>query len=170
MEHDKQKKHVPPGLKRVAVFCIIQSGDLYLLLKRAKPPYQGKFVPVGGKVDPYETPYDAVIREVREETGLHISLPEFCGILTETSPIDYNWISYIYRVELESFIPAPPCDEGELFWVNADDLSTLDMPPTDLAIYQFARKGQKFAFQATFSDQFALLSMVDDLSGQAVFP
>ncbi|MBK8349386.1 MAG: NUDIX domain-containing protein [Saprospiraceae bacterium] len=49
-------------MKRVAVFCIIKSGDQYLLLKRAKVPNQGKFVPVGGKIDPYESPLQAVIR------------------------------------------------------------------------------------------------------------
>ena len=67
----------PEGLKRVAVFCIIKSGDQYLLLKRAKAPNQGKFVPVGGKIDPYESPMQAVIRETMEETGISISAPKF---------------------------------------------------------------------------------------------
>lgn len=164
MEPEKIHSKVPSGLKRAAVFCIIQCGQLYLLLIRSKPPYQGKFVPVGGKVDAFESPYDAVIREVREETGILISFPEYCGTLTETSPVDYNWISFIYKVQLDAFLPAPPCDEGELVWVHENDLATLDMPPTDLVIYEFARRNQKFAFQAHFSSELELLHMSDDLS------
>ena len=94
---------IPEGVKRVAVFCIIKSGDQYLLLKRAKSPNQGKFVPVGGKIDPYESPIQAVIRETKEETGITISSPKFCGVLAETSPVNYNWVSFIYCVEIYFF-------------------------------------------------------------------
>jgi 8-oxo-dGTP diphosphatase len=160
----------PHGLKRAAVFCIIKSGEMYLLLKRAKPPYKGKFVPVGGKINPYESPKDAVVREVQEETGLQITLPEFCGVLTESSPVEYNWISYIYKVSLEAFIPAPACDEGELIWIHEEDLHSIDMPPTDLAIYQFAMREQKFSFQALFDAELTLLTMTDDLTGLVVYP
>ncbi|MCE2790550.1 MAG: NUDIX domain-containing protein [Saprospiraceae bacterium] len=168
MGPEKIHSRVPSGLKRAAVFCIIQCGQLYLLLIRSKSPYQGKFVPVGGKVDACESPYDAVIREVREETGMHISYPEYCGTLTETSPVDYNWISFIYKVQLDEFLPAPPCDEGQLVWVHENDLVDLDMPPTDQVIYEFAKRNQKFAFQAVFSSELQLMQMTDDLTGLQV--
>ncbi len=152
------------GHKRAAVFCIIKSGSRYLLLQRARQPNQGKFVPVGGKIDPFEAPHDAVVREVWEETGLCISYPEFCGVLSETSPVDYNWISFIYKVEIE-FVAAPPCDEGELFWFEEHDLKTIETPPTDWYIYQYIAAGQKFVFNAEYDDQMNLIRMVDDLSG-----
>lgn len=153
----------PAGLKRAAVFCIIKSGDLYLLLKRAKVPNQGKFVPVGGKIDPYESPIEAVIRETMEETGIDITQPKFCGVLTETSPIDYNWVSFIYTVEID-FIPAPHCDEGALFWIHADELEDLDTPPTDWYIYQFVKEGKPFVFSAMLNENLEIISMVDELS------
>ena len=152
------------GHKRAAVFCIIKSGSRYLLLKRAKQPNQGKFVPVGGKIDPFEAPHDAVVREVWEETGLRISYPQFCGVLTETSPTDYNWISFIYRVDIE-FVAAPPCDEGELYWIEEHELKTIETPPTDWYIYQYTAARQKFVFNAEYDDQMNLIRMVDDLSG-----
>jgi 8-oxo-dGTP diphosphatase len=152
------------GHKRAAVFCIIKSGSRYLLLKRAKQPNQGKFVPVGGKIDPFESPHDAVVREVWEETGLRISYPQFCGVLTETSPTDYNWISFIYRVDIE-FVAAPQCDEGELFWIEEDELRTIETPPTDWFIYQYVAAGQKFIFNSEYDAQLTLLRMTEDLTG-----
>ena len=153
------------GIKRVAVFCIIKSGDQYLLLKRAKVPNQGKFVPVGGKIDPYESPIQAVIRETMEETGIAISDLKFCGVLTETSPVNYNWVSFIYSVEIP-WIPAPDCDEGELYWVHADELKDLYTPPTDSHIYQYVNEGRPFVFSAIFDENLVMTSMINELSGE----
>ena len=157
----------PEGIKRVAVFCIIKSGHHYLLLKRAKFPNQGKFVPVGGKVDPYETPIAAVIRETMEETGIVITNPRFCGILTETSPVNYNWVSYIYMVEIP-WLPAPACDEGELYWVHADELKDLDTPPTDWYIYQYVNDELFFVFNAVYDTDMKLINMTEEMSNSMI--
>ena len=158
---------LPTGLKKVAVFCVLKCQDKYLLLKRAKQPNQGKFVPVGGKIEPFETPQDAVIREVFEETGLVIDTPKFCGILTETSPIDYNWVSYIYTAEIPYSVPNA-CDEGELHWVSAAQLQDLNTPATDWHIYQFIEQGRPFAFNAYFDENMEMTYMRDDLTGEAI--
>ena len=158
---------IPEGIKRVAVFCIIKSGDQYLLLKRAKTPNQGKFVPVGGKIDPYESPIQAVIRETKEETGITISSPKLCGVLVETSPVNYNWVSFIYAVEID-WIPAPKCDEGELYWIQSVDLKDLDTPPTDWHIYQYIYEASLFVFSAIFDENLEMKSMVDELTGEVV--
>ena len=89
------------GLKKVASMVILKNRDRYLLLKRAKEPNKGKYLPVGGKLDPYETPLNCAIRETFEETGIRIENPKFCGTLIESSPTDYNWICYIYLAEIE---------------------------------------------------------------------
>jgi 8-oxo-dGTP diphosphatase len=158
---------ISEGIKRVAVFCIIKSGDQYLLLKRAKEPNKGKFVPVGGKIDPFETPYDAVIRETKEETGITITSPAFCGVLTETSPVNYNWVSFIYLTEID-YIPAPECDEGELHWIHADQLMDVDTPSTDRYIYQYVAHGKPFVFSAVFDTGLNMTSMVDELAGNSL--
>ncbi|MBL0024906.1 MAG: NUDIX domain-containing protein [Saprospiraceae bacterium] len=152
------------GNKRAAVFCIINSGDHYLLLKRANDPNKGKFVPVGGKINPYESPYQAVVRETHEETGLHLSTFKFCGVLTETSPTNYNWVSFIYSSEIE-FIPAPHCDEGELFWIHKNQLKHLNTPPTDWHIYQYIFNNIPFVFSAEYDSCLNMTKIVDELSG-----
>lgn len=68
---------IPEGIKRVAVFCIIKSGDQYLLLKRAKTPNQGKFVPVGDKIDPYDHRYEQLFVNEKKKQVLLFQVPNF---------------------------------------------------------------------------------------------
>lgn len=155
------------GIKRVAVFCIIKSGNQFLLLRRAKEPNKDKMVPVGGKIDPFETPYQAVIRETFEETGINLTDVKFCGLLTETSPTNYNWVSFIYSAEIE-YIEAPYCDEGTLFWVDEKDLENLNSPPTDWHIYQYIANDIPFVFSAEYDQDLTMLRMTDELSGTVI--
>ena len=53
------------------VLCLITDGDRMLLQNRTKNDWQGYALP-GGHVEPGESFVDAVIREMKEETGLTI--------------------------------------------------------------------------------------------------
>lgn len=152
-----------PGTKRAAVFCMIFNSDAILLLKRKFPPHQGYYVPVGGKIDGWETPAQAIVREVLEETGYVISEPDFCGILVETSPVDYNWISFIYKVEVpDRFLQ--PCDEGDLAWIQINDIPKYPIPETDSYIYDYCFANTPFIFDAIFDHALTLKSLSCKLS------
>ena len=156
------------GLKRAAVFCLLICDGSFLLLKRSKEPNKGKLVPPGGKIEPFESPNDAVIREVKEETGLEINDITLCGILTETSPTSYNWISYIYVAHIQHTI-IENCDEGEFHWIHKTNLPHIDTPATDMYIYQFVADEKQFIFHALFDETLTMLEMTDELSGQILF-
>jgi len=159
---------IPKGLKKVAVLCVLKCEDKFLLLKRFKEPNKDLYTPVGGKLDPFETPLQAAIRETREETGFIVKEMKYHGILTETSPAKYNWISYVYSAEIP-YQTAPECNEGELAWIKTDELLNIPTPKTDWYIYKFIIKNRVFAFNAVFDVDLNLLSMQDDLSGEALF-
>ncbi len=148
------------GLKRAAVFVLLRNKDKWLMLIRKKAPFIGYYVPVGGKIDPYESPKDAALRETYEETGIKLDNISYCGTLIETSPINYNWISYIYISNIDYQQPQH-CNEGELVWIDYDSLHNIPTPPTDLKIFEYARLGQKFSLEANFDEHMNMTSLID---------
>jgi len=156
------------GLKKTAVLCVLRSGDEMLLLRRGREPNKGLYVPVGGHVDPFEPPRDAAIREVEEETGLLLADVRFCGVLVETSPSKYNWVTFVYSAEVERF-PLPDCGEGVLEWVAISCLGDIATPPTDAFIYRFASEGRPFVMDARFDDSLEMTSLIDEIAGEVLY-
>ncbi|MFW5691210.1 MAG: NUDIX hydrolase [Chloroflexota bacterium] len=160
---------LPEGIKTPATMCILQSSHGLLLLRRTYPPHVGLFSPIGGKIDPHEQPEAAARREVQEEAGVTLNSMTLAGILTETSPTSYNWISYIYTAHVDPFDP-PACAEGELRWIAPDAVNDVPTPPTDYAIYTYVLRGQFFVFDALFDSEQTLRHMRDEITGRLVYP
>ncbi len=144
---------------------ILRHQTEFLLIKRAKEPNLGKFVPVGGKLDPYESPIEAARRETFEETGIRLHDLSFCGVLVESSPTKYNWTCHIYLADIEPAHP-PTGPEGSFHWIAYSDLKDLDTPPTDWWIYQLVSQKQAFVLNAAYDADLNLLFMDDELSGK----
>lgn len=132
------------------------------MLRRLKAPNKDNYTPVGGKLDPFEAPLKCAIRETFEETGIKVETMKFCGMLTETSPTEYNWTGYVYIADVEHQEP-PPCNEGTLEWVAFSDLLTVSTPKTDWYIYKYILDKNPFAFSAEYDDQLNLLSMTEEI-------
>ena len=137
------------------------------MLKRYKEPNKDKYVPVGGKLKHYESPKDGVIRETLEETGIIIKKPKFTGILTESSPTNYNWISYIFCNEIE-YINPPVSDEGKLEWIEYDKIKKIPTPLTDYHIYQFILQKKKFIINAEYDEELNLIEMFEEISNSKI--
>ena len=78
--------------------CMICDGSRVVVIDRKKRDWPGITFP-GGYIEPGESFTDAVIREVQEETGLHIRSPQLCGIkgrryiLSTTLWATFPWMS-----------------------------------------------------------------------------
>lgn len=155
---------VNDGIKRTAVLCILKCENQFLLLKRFKEPNKDMFTPIGGKLDPYENPNQAALRETFEETGIQLTDIQYIGSLIESSPTNYNWNSLVYISEIP-FQEPPICNEGILHWIGVEELSTIPTPETDLHIYQYALAKQPFMLNADYDEKLNLLILKEEING-----
>lgn len=108
----------------LTVLCLIQTEDAYLLQDRVKKDWKGYTLP-GGHVEPGESIVDAVVREMKEETGLTIRHPKLCGI--KQFPID-NGRYLVFLFETDEF-EGELCssEEGAMYWVKKSDLLNVNL-------------------------------------------
>ncbi|MFW6141543.1 MAG: NUDIX domain-containing protein [Candidatus Saliniplasma sp.] len=62
---------------------IIESEGELLLIKRGNPPFKGKYAFPGGFVEYNETVENAVVREIKEETGLKTEIKQLVGVYSD---------------------------------------------------------------------------------------
>lgn len=160
----KVNMNFPIGYKRAAAMVVLRHESQFLLLKRKNAPHIGKYVPVGGKLEPFEDPYTAALREAEEETGIRLAKLQYGGSLIETSPIDYNWQCNIYLADIDWQEP-PICDEGTLEWIDFEAIPYISTPPTDLIIYQYLMRQQPFALNAIYDAEMNLIRMMEEIEG-----
>jgi len=107
----------------LTVLCLIQDGDRLLLQNRVKADWKGYTLP-GGHVEPGESFVDAVVREMKEETGLDILQPRLVGI--KQFPRDGGrYIVLLFKTEHFSG-ELVSSDEGEMEWVEYERLPELN--------------------------------------------
>ena len=105
----------------------LERDGCYLMLHRVKKENdenRDKWVGIGGKFEPGESPEDCARREVREETGLTMRSWHYRGIVTFVS--DQWGTEYMHLFHSADFSgELIPCDEGELEWVDKQRLLRL---------------------------------------------
>ena len=107
--------------------CYIERGDQWLLLHRVKKENdlnRDKWIGLGGKFEPDESPEECLLREVREESGLTLTRWRYRGIVTFVS--DEWGTEYMHLYTADGFEGTiGECDEGVLEWVNKADFAAL---------------------------------------------
>ena len=108
----------------LTVLCLIHKDGQYLLQDRIKDDWKGYTLP-GGHIEPGESIVGAVIREMKEETGLLIKNPHLCGV--KQFPIDDGrYIVFLFEADhFEGELISS--EEGNMHWVKAADLTTVNL-------------------------------------------
>ena len=106
--------------------CYIEKHGRTLMLHRVKKKNdmnRDKWLGVGGKFEPGESPEECMLREVREETGLTLTSWAYRGIVTFVSG---DYCEYMHLFTADDFTGTlRTCDEGELAWIRKSDLLAL---------------------------------------------
>lgn len=99
--------------------CQISHGDEILILDKVSKNYSGITFP-GGHVEENEIITDAVVREVFEETGLHIRNPVMCGMYDWINEDGTRYFVFLYRAN-EFFGELRSSAEGVVKWIKKDN-------------------------------------------------
>ena len=126
--------------------CYVEQDGKYLMLLRNKKKQDenaGKWIGVVGKFEEGESPQDCLLREVQEETGLHLTQYRFRGIVTFVS--DRYETEYMHLFTAHGFEgELTACDEGELRWVEKDEVLSLPLWEGDREFLRLLREDAPF--------------------------
>jgi 8-oxo-dGTP diphosphatase len=113
--------------------AIVRDGKLLIQKRGQKVRNEiGKWEIPGGGIEYGESHKDALIREVKEETGVEIEVLELLNIADHINPsIKQHWIAAIYLCRIVSGEPRimEPEKCEELGWFTLEEAKQLDLAP-----------------------------------------
>lgn len=121
---------------RLAAYAVCIEGGRVLLAHAVKPDGERTWTLPGGRVEHAEDPFDAVIREVAEETGLEAVVERLLGVDSRVVPAaerrrpgrpELHNVGVFYQVRVTGgqLRPEPNGDTAESVWTPVDDVPRL---------------------------------------------
>jgi 8-oxo-dGTP diphosphatase len=130
-----------PDAPLIGVGAIIIEDDRVVLVKRAHAPLLGEWSIPGGMLEVGETLRQAAVREVLEETGLHVEVGELLGVFDrivrdadERTLYHYVLIDFLCRrIGGE---PQAGCDAAEARWFTRGEIGELALAEDTAEVIQ----------------------------------
>ena len=120
------------------VAAIITKNDKYFATQRGYGDFAGGWEFPGGKMEPGETPQNALVREIKEELDADITV----GELVDTVEYDYP----TFHLTMHCFLCELVSDHVVLLeheaakWLSRDELDSVDWLPVDLEVIRHLKK------------------------------
>ncbi|MEA2118179.1 NUDIX hydrolase [Halovibrio sp. HP20-50] len=107
--------------------CVIQQGERFLMVEEQRGGPKSVFNQPAGHVEPGESPVQAVVREVREETAWEIRLTAYLGLYVFHTPEGTTFHSHGFIAEpLNQLDLALDPDIVATHWLTLEQIRTLD--------------------------------------------
>lgn len=123
-------------LKRARIVTsFLEHGGKILILKRSDSvrTYRGKWAGVSGSIEKDETPFQAAVREIREETGLgegKIDLEkEGESFLVADDKLGSEWIIHPFLFKAKTGKVKIDWEHSEARWIKPGELARYDTVP-----------------------------------------
>ena len=111
-----------PDMPLVGVGAVVVEHGRVLLVRRGREPMKGHWSLPGGLVELGEALADAVVREVREETGLDVQPVELVELLDrihrDNNQVRYHYVIADYLCRVTGGALAAGSDADDVRWVE----------------------------------------------------
>lgn len=130
----------------LSTLCYIERDGRYLMLHRTvkkQDVNKDKWIGVGGHFEQDESSEECLLREVREETGYSLTSWKYRAIVTFVSGGGVTEYMSLYTAD--GFTGTPiPCDEGELEWVDKEEVLKLNIWEGDKIFFRLLGEREDF--------------------------
>ncbi|OXM54910.1 NUDIX hydrolase [Amycolatopsis alba] len=119
---------------RLAAYAVCVEDGRVLLARHVSPTGDTNWTLPGGKVEPAEDPFDAVVREVAEETGCEAVVERLLGVDSRVIPaaearlgIEHQNVGIFYQVRITggALRPEPNGETAESVWTSLSAVAGL---------------------------------------------
>ncbi len=129
-----------------STLCYLEKDGAYLMMHRTKKQgdvNKDKWIGVGGKFEQNESPFDCVMRETLEETGLTMQNPQYRGVVTFITDSGYYELMHLFTcTDFSGEMIA--CNEGDLEWVRFEDIKSLPIWQGDKIFFKLLAENAPF--------------------------
>lgn len=140
----------------IVTLCFVKKGEQILMINRNKPPFMGMWNALGGHVEENESPREAAIREIKEESGIITKEAELYSISTWNYDDDEIYV-YLTNLSDDFNLSKYPekIDEGiidfrDIDWIiNPKNFGTID----DLCLFlKDIKNGEKHNYHLIYDN------------------
>lgn len=129
----------------LGVGALIFRENEILLVERGREPLKGQWSLPGGAVETGERLDDAVMREVREETGLEVVPVQLALIFERIMPdaegkAEYHYVLIDYLCEIRGGVLCAGDDSNCANWFSVDELDKLSLTEGTLNVIRNVRQ------------------------------
>ena len=133
-------------MTQLSTLCYLERDGKYLMLHRTvkkNDVNKDKWIGVGGHFEADESPEECLLREVWEETGYTLTSYRYRGVVTFVSGDGVT--EYMSLFTADGFTGKQlPCDEGQLEWVEKEDVLKLNIWEGDKIFFRLLEEGREF--------------------------
>lgn len=146
MESDIPTGREAVFIMRETTLCYIERHGQYLMLHRVRKRHDsnaGKWIGVGGGIEPGESVEQCLLREVSEETGLTLKTWQARGVIDFVNDLCDDERMYLFTANAFTG-ELHDCNEGVLAWVDVDKVMDLELWAGDRVFLSLLAKDAPF--------------------------